>query len=97
MDPLWEGRVGVWCLKPIQALALELFSPWPSSQSTTRSKNSQPRGFQESHADDILALVSHFNIVEKDAFQFEAKAAVEIYISNVDVARVDVNLVKLQD
>src|SRR5205814_1604253 len=62
-----------------------------------RTKNLQPDRFEQSHAHNVLASVAYSDVVEKDSFQFKAKPAVEIDIAYVDVARMDVNLVKIPD
>src|SRR5437867_4209681 len=65
---------------------------WPRAR-----KDLQPERFEQGHADDVLAFVTHFNVFQENPLQLEAKSAVEIDIVNIDVARVDVNLVQVQD
>ena len=60
-------------------------------------KDLQPEPFEQSHAHDVLVFVADGNVVEENSFQFETKPAVEIDISHVDVARMDVDLVQVPD
>src|SRR6266545_3223410 len=57
----------------------------------------QPKRFEQSHPHDILTPFAHGDVVEKNPLQLETKPAVEIEVVDVDVARVDVNLVQVQD
>src|SRR5256885_5898047 len=56
-----------------------------------------PKRFEQGHANDVLALVGHFDVLEENPLQLDPRPAVEIEIANVDVARVDVNLMQIQD
>ena len=57
----------------------------------------QPERLEQSHADYVLVFVADCDVVEKNAFKFEPKSAVEIDVANVDVTRVNVNLVQVPD
>src|SRR5205807_10327537 len=57
----------------------------------------QPERFEQGHAHNVLALVTHFDVLEEDSLQLETKPGVEIEVVDIDVARVDVNLVQVQD
>ena len=57
----------------------------------------QPERFEEGHADDVLVAVAHLDVLEENPLEFEPESAVEIEIVDVDVARVDVNLVQIAD
>ena len=57
----------------------------------------QPKRFEQSHAQNVLAFVTDDDVVKENTFQLETEPAVEIDISDVDVARVYIHLVQVSD
>jgi hypothetical protein len=53
----------------------------------------QPDWFEQSHAQNVLVFVTEDDVVQENAFQLKTEPAVEINVADIDIARVDINLV----
>src|SRR5439155_10188116 len=69
----------------------------PPGASGGAREDLQPERFEQSHADNVLTPLAHPDVLEENSLQLESKPAIEIDVVDVDVARVDVNLVQVQD